>query len=206
MRELSQTVLLTCGLVLGATPDAPAQIGYLWTYDELLQKADVVVVAKCTTTVDTGRQTNHPELAPALPVVEIRTTFRVKATFKADGQAGVGANVSLRHYRLDMERWRKDHPPEPGKPPPGLVNAGGQLGMLEGRSYLLFLKKSVDGVYEPLSGHTFPNDSVYLLDHEVGRGPALSGRPLSNAPGAAQHPAAADRLLRRLSGKVGLTE
>ena len=109
----------------------------------------------------------------------MRTTFRVKAIFRADGQTGVGVKVSLRHYRLDMERVAGQRPSARArvKPPPGLVNAGGQLAMLEGRSYLLFLKKSVDGVYEPLSGHTFPNDSVYLLDHEVGRCPALSGGP-----------------------------
>jgi hypothetical protein len=174
MRDLSLTMLLTCGLVLGATPDAPAQIGYLWTYDELWQKADVVVVAKCIATLDTGRQASHPALSPALPVVEMRTTFRVEATFRADAQTGVGVDVTLRHYQLDMERWRKEHPPEPGKPPPGVLNTGSQLAVLEGRSYLLFLKRSVDGVYEPLSGHTFPTNSVYLLDHEVGRLPAFS--------------------------------
>jgi hypothetical protein len=170
MRHGILTALLACGLVLGAAPHAATQIGYLWSYDELLQKADVVMVAKCTTTAHTGRQTSHPALSPELPVLEMRSTFRVKAIFKADGHARVGADVALRYYHLDLERWRKEHPPEPGKPALGLVNAGGQLTLEEGRTYLLFFKSSVDGTYEPLSGHTFPNDSVYCLDHEVAFG------------------------------------
>jgi hypothetical protein len=55
-----------------------------------------------------------------------------------------------------------------GMPPPGLVNAGGYLAPREGRSYLLFLTRAADGLHDPLSGHTFPTDSVLLLDKSPG--------------------------------------
>jgi hypothetical protein len=175
MRTLIITTGLVCGLMSGSTPDATAQIGYLWTYDELLQKADVVVIARCLATLDAGNQLSQA----GLPIVQMHTRFQLEAILKTTGQnpGGLRPEFRLRHYRLDTERWRRDHPPEPGLPPPGLVSADiGALALLEGRSYLLFLTKSADGLYEPLSGHTFPNDSVLRLDKSfaLDRSPALN--------------------------------
>jgi hypothetical protein len=174
------TAGLICGLVVsGSTPDAAAQIGYLWTYDELLQKAHVVVIARCLATLDTGTTASHPELSSALPSVEMHTKFRLEAILKTSSQhpAGPGTEFRLRHFRLDMERWRREHPPEPGMPPPGLVGGISALALLEGRSYLLFLTKRADGLYEPLSGFTFPADSVILLDK-----PSVLDRPSAISP------------------------
>ena len=178
MRTLIVTSGLICGLVFGSTPDAAAQIGYLWTYDELLQRAHVVVIARCLATLDTGSQLSHPGLAPGLPIVEMHTRFQLEAILKTAGQnpAGLGREFRLRHFRLDMERWRRDHPPEPGMPPRGLLGGLGGLALLEGRSYLLFLTKPADGLYEPLSGFTFPTESVLLLDKSfvLDRSPAIN--------------------------------
>jgi len=163
---------LLAGAVLGCGSLADAQIGYLWTYEELLLKADLVVIGECRTTVDTGNHVNHPGLTPAFPVVEMRTAFAVEAIMKsAEGNAvAVGGALRVKHYRHDMDRWRKEHPAPPGLPPPGVVNTGSSLLLEEKRSYLLFLTKSADALYEPLSGHTFPTDSVYRLDRRpVGR-------------------------------------
>jgi hypothetical protein len=38
-----------------------------------------------------------------------------------------------------------------------------------GRSIILFLKKNGADLYEPLSGHTFPTDSVYRLQRAGAR-------------------------------------
>jgi len=76
----------------------------------------------------------------------------------------ISKELRLRHYSVDIDRWRDAHPPKPGEPPPGLVNTGSALHGRENRSYLLFLSSRSDGLYEPLSGHTFPTDSVYLLE------------------------------------------
>jgi hypothetical protein len=172
------TVGLICGLVSGSKPDATAQIGYLWTYDELLEKAHVVVIARCLATRDTGSQPIHPGLPSGLPVVEMHTRFQLEAILKTTDPhpVGLGPEFRLRHFRLDMDRWRRDHPAEPGMPPPGLLGGIGALTLLEGRSYLLFLTKPADGLHEPLSGVTFPTDSVLLLEKSnvLDRSPAVT--------------------------------
>jgi hypothetical protein len=157
---------LGLGVLLASAPQADAQVGYLWTYDELLRKADLVVIAQCRSTRDTGNQLSHPGLT-LVPVVEMQTTFVVDAVVQSGdpNPVSVGSDLRLRHYRHDLERWRKEHPPDPGGLPRGLLNTGSTLVLEEKRSYLLFLIKSADGLYEPLSGHTFPTDSVYRLDN-----------------------------------------
>ena len=88
-----------------------------------------------------------------------------KAVIKGRGISGMtpGATVRLRHYRVDVARWRREQT-RPGEVPPGLVNAGTALRLEEKRSYLLFLAALPDGSYEALSGHTFPTDAVYRLE------------------------------------------
>ena len=72
--------------------------------------------------------------------------------------------IRLLHYRIDWEEWRRQNPAKPGEPPPSVVNVGSTLDFRHrDRSYLLFLRRLADERYEPLSGHTFPTDSVYLL-------------------------------------------
>jgi hypothetical protein len=162
------------GFVLAVVRAADAQIGYLWTMDELEAKADLVVIVELRDTKDTGRQTNHPGLRPALPVIEMQSEFEVLAVLKENARdkslpSAAGSRLRVRYYRYDWDQWRRDHPPQPGLPPPGVVNTGSTLNFTAGEGpYLLFLAKGSDGLYEPLSGHTFPTDSVYLL-RKLGR-------------------------------------
>jgi hypothetical protein len=136
-----------------------AQIGTLWSMQDLHAKADLVVVAEFVKTTDTGRKVAHPGLKPGFPMVEMQSEFRVALVMKGDVTP-----VALMHYRHDMDQWRLDHPQEPGKPPQGVVNAGSALSFSAGREqYLMFLKRLPDGRYEPLSGHVFPTDSVFVL-------------------------------------------
>jgi len=131
---------------------ATAQIGYLWTFEGLLSKADVVVIAECVRTDETGRRRSHPELTPALPVRELETRFQVSAVLKDAEARATEPELHLRHYQYAAEALEG-----------GLVNGGSWLRLEPGHSYLLFLQRGRDGVYEPLSGHTFPADSVYEL-------------------------------------------
>ena len=160
---------LLIGVLIAFSRPADRQIGYLWTFEELKTKADLVVIAEFVATEETGRQTEHPELRPAFPVVELRTEFKVLAILKSDPSAppsGSDGRIRVKHYRIDGERWRRLHPAPQGGPPPGLVNAGSALNFRESKGpYLLFLASRSGGVIEPLSGHTFPTDSVYLLGH-----------------------------------------
>lgn len=73
-------------LLLAVIPSAPslsAQIGYLWSFEERLAKADLVVIARRMETRDTGVRTFHVQL-PSLPVVELNTEFKVLAVLKGD--------------------------------------------------------------------------------------------------------------------------
>jgi len=153
MRSVVLLVAVVGGVFAAFPSPAGAQVGYLWSYEELLQKADVVLIAECQGTSDTGRHRPHPELKPALPVLELQTVFRVSAVVKGVQAVAIGADVRVRHYRWDDE-----------VPRGGIVNGGSWLRLQAQRNYLLFLLKATDGVYEPLSGHAFPAKSVLLLD------------------------------------------
>ena len=77
---------------------------------------------------------------------------------------GFGLLLSRCFFALDEAEWQRRNPTQPGLPPPGVVNAGSHLDFKSTTEpYLVFLKRASDDVYEPLSGQTFPTDSVYLL-------------------------------------------
>jgi hypothetical protein len=155
--------------VMAARTNLGAQVGYLWSFGELGAKADLVVIAEHVRTVDTTRRTDHPELRPALPVAELESAFNVLTVLKVDAaiKSAGAPQLRLKHYRIDSEEWRRRNPPQPGLPPGGLVNAGSMLDFSnENGPYLMFLKRGEAGMYEPLSGHTVPTDSVYLLQKQ----------------------------------------
>ena len=135
---------------------ASFQIGYLWTFEELTSKADLVVIAEPVRTEETGNRTEHPNVKPGLPVLELLTTLRVMAVLKADPRPGASgfAEVRLKHYQIDNDEWLRRNRSQASDSPGGLVNAA---------SYLLFLTRGAADSYEPLSGHTFPTKSVYRL-------------------------------------------
>ena len=169
------------GVVAAMAAVAGSQIGYLWSFEELASRADLVIIAEPDGTDDTGRRTEHPDAKRAVPVVELATRFKVVALLKADTRPrSVDASgVRLKHYRIDWDEWRRRNPPQPGLPPPGLVNAGSALDFSQDAGpYLLFLKRGAGDMYEPLSGHTFPTDSVFLL-RRVGKGAIV--KPLTPA-------------------------
>jgi hypothetical protein len=161
-------VTFALALLASSPLAARAQVGYLWSIDELRTCADLVVVAEWVATEDVGRGVDQPEQESSVPAIESRTTLKVLAILKNDGAslpAAVGGVLLLTHYRIDDERWQRANP---GR---GLVNTGTVLQFRnQVGPYLLFLKKSHKGGYEPLSGHTFPTDSVFLLS-KAGRPP-----------------------------------
>ncbi len=101
-------------------------------------------------------------------MIELRTTFKILTIFKEDRSSSsseVGAALRLKHYRFDHERWQRRHPGV------GVVNAGSALQFGNDKGpYLLFLNRNVNAEYEPLSGHTLPTDSVFLLS-KLGKPP-----------------------------------
>ena len=168
-------VLVAVGLAAGA------QIGYLWTFDELEAKADLVVIAEPLRTMDVGTHEEPRSDARAIPFVERRTDLKVLSVSKPDARGTVtpGAEIHLRHTRVDVDRFRSRNPAAPGQPPPGLLNTGTSLDFdAHPGAYLLFLKRRGDGDYEPLSGQTFPTDSVFSLVSTASQMAMSRGEPL----------------------------
>ena len=143
---------------------ALAQIGYLWTPQELAAKADIVAIVQVAAARDTGRRQSHPELTPDLPVVEMEADLLVLACLKAPESADAGRSIRLTYFRHDVEQWQRENESPPGVAPRVVVNGGSTLQLERGRSrYLVFLSRRPDGRYEPISGHTFPTTSVLRL-------------------------------------------
>lgn len=149
----------------GMAEPSHAQLGYLWTPQELAARADVVAVVEVAATRDTGRTSNHPSLRPRLPVVEMEADLRVLAWLKPSGPPDPASRaVTLLYFRHAVESGSREPSSQPGTAPRGLVNAGTTLQLETGRSrYLVYLSRTADGRYEPLSGHTFPTTSVLRL-------------------------------------------
>jgi hypothetical protein len=141
------TALVMVTLTLHA---AAMQVGRTWTFDELTAQADLVVIATHISTEDTGRRRMHPELRPDVRVAELRTDLKVLQVLKGGAADRLlpGATLTVRHYQVIAE---------------GFVNTGSALRFANSRAYLLFLKHQPGGPYEPISGHTSPTDSVFLL-------------------------------------------
>ncbi len=143
---------------------ANAQVGYLWTSEELTAKADMIAIVEVISTRDTGRTQSHPSLQPRLPVVEMESELRVLALLKAPLNGEKPDTLRLMYFRHDMEQWHRENPSPPGTPPRGLFNAGSTLQIAPSRTrYLAFLAPTSDGRYQPLSGHTFPTTSLLRL-------------------------------------------
>lgn len=149
---------------------APSQIGGIWSFPDLFAKADLVVVGRVTAVRDTGRVVPHPNLRPALPMIEMEADVASELVLKdvagALGAAPTERRLVLKYYRRDAEGWKV--PSSPTGVPGSVLNGGSTL-KLEARRdpYILFLKRDGER-YEPLSGHTFPTDSVFLLTKPYG--------------------------------------
>lgn len=147
------------------TASLSSQIGRLWTFGDLLTASDIVVIGKAVDVRDTGRRSTHRELRPGVPVIEMEADIHVLAVLKRPQmqEADVGRLV-LHHYRLNLGEWRRQHPAASGQPPSGLLNAGEYLTLNSTEeTYLFFLTRAGAGGWEPTTGHTFPNQSVFAL-------------------------------------------
>jgi hypothetical protein len=118
-----------------------------WTYQELMDKSDLVMIGFPKHTKDTKERIDLPNFfvtrengkRVGLPVVGVESTFRVSLVLKGDKSL---EEVTLHHYRLANE---KDMPVDG----PSFV-AFGQAEPAEG--FLMFLLREADGRYAPCGG------------------------------------------------------
>ncbi len=137
MRKITVALLL-----LTVTFAARARGIRAWTYEELYEQADLVVIVKPISTKDTGEKWILPDIGPATDVVGLSTVFEIRLVMKGDKSL---KECTLHHYRLaDTKRGISNGPL--------LVSFDPK----DSPKYLLFLKKEADGRYAPVSGQTDP--------------------------------------------------
>jgi hypothetical protein len=134
----------TIGLMILTTALlAHARLTKLWTYQELHDQADLVVIAKHISTTNTTEQAILPNIAPDVHVIGLSSEFDIEAVMKGDASLKM---LVLHHYRLadtkelmlngpDLASFDADH---------------------DTTRYLLFLHREPDGRYAPVSGQTDP--------------------------------------------------
>lgn len=136
-------------LVLAAPLLAQARTMKLWSYQELYDKADLVVIAKPVSSVDTAERTELPTMK--IPVVGLSMEFDIRLVMKGDKDA---KKVTLHHYRVaDPNR------PYLNGPSLVLIDNGPNSVSFDSRHperYLLFLHREADGRYSPVSGQVDP--------------------------------------------------
>lgn len=135
---LAKMVWMTL-LILTLTDPLSARFGSeAMTYQEMFDKADLVVIATALATKDTNEQT---KLLDRVQVIGVETEFATRATLK--GTKNV-RRFLLHHFRELEDRFTEDGPHliyiTPGRHP----------------DFLMFLIKEKDGRYAPVTGQIDP--------------------------------------------------
>ena len=163
--------LFAIGIFSTSANARPFQV---WSYDKLIKRADVVVVA----TVISAEKWDEPSDKPVMGDVVFEgrvTTFEVKGVLKGDV---VDKEIELVHYKvaangrirggvltITSEAYVADF--EEGTPRERVAAKDGED--VGARHYLLFLKQRKDGKFEPINGQVDSACSVMVLNPE---GPA----------------------------------
>ena len=113
-----------------------------WSYQELYDQADLVVIAKPISTQDASEKAVLPNISPDVHVVGLSTEFAISVVMKGDKRL---KECVLHHYRLT-------------NPKEMMIN-GPMLASFDPKQhtrFLLFLHQKADGRYAPVSGQTDP--------------------------------------------------
>ena len=128
-------------LILATALLAQARTMKSWSYQELYDQSDLVVIAKPVSTQDTTEKSPLPNIS-SVQVVGLSTEFDISLVMKGDKSA---KKATLHHYRL--------------ADPKQLMINGPHLASFDSKQhprYLLFLHREADGRYSPVSGQTDP--------------------------------------------------
>jgi hypothetical protein len=127
-----------------------------WPYERLFKAADLVVIARPTTSEDCAdRSADNPWKEE---FIGVNTTFKVEAILK--GKA-TGETIKVLHFRVKEGVLINDGPCHVTFRQKGIaVRTEGATAKLGAPEYLLFLKAAKEGRYEPVSGRVDPALSV----------------------------------------------
>src|SRR5437588_754417 len=126
--------------MLSALSGLNARITQTWSYQEMFDKADLIVIAEVVSTKDTQERIALQDVRPPVPVIGVVTDFRTRLIFKGSHNL---ATFQLHHYRFQSEDDRS------AANSPELIDLSGKK-----QRFLLFLTEERNGMYAPLTGQT----------------------------------------------------
>ena len=148
-------IVLAAALLLVSTGIVGARAVRVWSYQELLDKSDLVVLATATDTKETREHIDLPGFLGE-HVIGVDTKFVVSAVLKGDKSQ---TSIFLHHYRTS-DGTNIPHVPNG----PSFVSfAPAENSTLVPRAYILFLVREADGRYAPVVGQTDPGLGVKEL-------------------------------------------
>ncbi len=144
-------ILIVVSLVLCTTPVLTARLTRPWTYQEIFEQADLVVIATFVSTKDTDERTALQDLSHPVKVIGVTTEFKTELVLKGPKEI---TNFQLHHYRFeDAGDALWVNAPQlirlPTPPQNGVHYAGHE-------TFLMFLVREKDGRYAPVTGQTDP--------------------------------------------------
>jgi hypothetical protein len=151
MKSIGVFLLVTCLLV--STDIVAARAIRIWSYQELLDKSDLVVIASPTATKDTRENIELPGF-DGQKVVGVETRFTISAVLKGDQAM---KEFVVHHY----------HPGHDGvivpNGPTFVSFAVPKEPKVFPRTYILFLLRETDGRYAPVVGQVDPGMGIKEL-------------------------------------------
>ncbi len=144
-----KTLFLATAVFLVSLSLVSARLMGSWTYQKLLEKSDLVVIAIPTSVIDTKEEIDLPGFS-AMRAIGIETHFQISAVLKGEKNL---KNFTLHHYRAS----KADLPYPNG---PMLVS----FDLTKKHSFIIFLIREADGRYAPTSGQT---DPAYFAAHAI---------------------------------------
>src|SRR6266850_4733784 len=100
--------IITGLLILTAALLAQARVMRSWSYQELYDQADLLVIAKPISTQDTAEKAVLSNISPDLHVVGLSTEFDISVVMKGDKNL---KKCVLHHYRLANPKEMMDNGP-----------------------------------------------------------------------------------------------
>lgn len=149
------TVVCVCSVLLLANPDVEGRVIAIPSYRTLLERSDIVVIARPTAVTETKDRIDLPGSTSDRKGVSgtgVATTFRVSAVLKGDKEL---KEFVLHHYRLAFNGTGL---------PFAIINGPGLVHFDPSKDdrYLLFLVREKDGRYAPTAGQVDP-DGISII-------------------------------------------
>jgi hypothetical protein len=150
---MNKRMAITAILAMSFASALIARTQETWSFQEMFDKSDLVVIGRFAASKDTGERTNLPGYGTGLIVVGVVSDFESCIVLK--GQKDT-TKFQLHHYRYEKpaDEFATSNMPELIKLQSGVHG-----------TFLMFLIKQPDGKYAPVTGQTDPaSDSVLALD------------------------------------------